>query len=126
VWTQAGRYDPGRACAEAWVLMLARSRGLDRLRKRPAATIEAAPEPATAADPGGGLQQQEEAARVSAALDYLPEEQREPIRLAFYHGMTHDPIARRLGVPLGTVKTRIRLGMIRLRDRVGRPAGVWV
>ena len=71
----------------------------------------------TATDPTAGLQATETAGRVSAALGGLPPEQATPLRLAFYDGLTHERIAARLGVPLGTVKTRIRLGMARLRDR---------
>ena len=67
---------------------------------------------------GTPLERQEQAAIVNSALACLPTEQREAIRLAFYEGFTHDQISRRLGLPLGTVKTRIRLGIIRLRDRL--------
>jgi RNA polymerase sigma-70 factor (ECF subfamily) len=124
VWHQAGRFDPVRGCAEAWVLLLARSRAIDRLRKRPAAPDAASPEPAGAPDPGRDLERGEEAGQVRAAVNGLPAEQRDLIRLAFFDGLTHTEIARRLGLPLGTVKTRIRLGMNRLRDRMARPAEV--
>jgi RNA polymerase sigma-70 factor (ECF subfamily) len=123
VWVQAGRFDPARASAEGWVLLLARSRAIDRLRRIRPAAGRPLPEPA-APNAGDPAEAKEEAGRATAALDRLPAEQRVPIRLAFFAGLTHDQIARRLNVPLGTVKTRIRLGMIRLRERVGREAEV--
>lgn len=123
VWTAAERYDPHRACAEAWVLMLARSRALDRLRRRRAAV--GAEEIPDAADPGpdptAAPELKDEADRLDRVLGTLPPDQQQPIVLAFYRGMTHEQIARHLSVPLGTVKTRIRLGLTRLRERITRP-----
>ena len=118
VWNQAGRFDPSRASPDGWVLMIARSRAGDRLRKRATAKTvgEPATEPTTTADPGEQLETADSAGRVSAALARIPPEQGELIRLAFYDGLTHEQIARTLGLPLGTVKTRIRLGMMRLRE----------
>ena len=123
VWTAAGRYDPGRGCGGVWVLMLARSRALDRLRRRQREVLPPVP-PTDGPDPAHLPELRDEAARLDAALGNLPPEQREPIALAFYRGMTHDQIARHLAVPLGTVKTRIRIGLGRLRDRFTRPSGV--
>lgn len=118
VWSNAARYDPQKCPPEGWVLMIARCRALDRLRRRRA--TQPAPDdlPDAATQPDSPLERQEDAAVVNAALAFLPHEQREAIRLAFYEGYTHDQISRRLGLPLGTVKTRIRLGIIRLRDRL--------
>lgn len=116
VWNQAGRFDPERSNVAGWVLMIARSRAGDRLRKR-AVAAEVAAEPAVSADPGERLERADDAGRLGAALRHLPAEQSDLIRLAFFDGLTHEQIARRLRLPLGTVKTRIRLGMIRLRDR---------
>lgn len=125
VWRSAGRYDPGRASAEAWLLMLARSRAVDRLRRRRAVGgSDDLPDVPTGPDPAELPELRDEGCRLATALGHLPPEQREPIALAFYRGMTHDQIARHLAVPLGTVKTRIRLGLTRLRDRIGRPTGV--
>jgi len=117
VWHQAERFDPARSVPLGWVLMIARSRATDRLRRRPPPACESMPDVSTAGDPTVGLQASETAGRISAALGRLPPEQALPIRLAFYEGLTHERIAARLGIPLGTVKTRIRLGMARLRDR---------
>lgn len=123
VWGSAGRYDPARSPADAWLLLIARSRAVDRLRKRAVPTVGEVPEPTTpAVDPTGELVHKEEAAQARTALDRLPPEQREPVCLAFYHGLTHEQVAARLGQPLGTVKTRIRLGLIRLRDLIAGPA----
>lgn len=118
VWNQAERFDPTRASPDGWVLMIARSRAGDRLRKRAASKLvaEGANEPSTTAHPGERAEVADDARRVSAALARIPPEQRDLIRLAFYDGLTHEQIARTLGLPLGTVKTRIRLGMMRLRD----------
>lgn len=124
VWNQADRFDPLRSAPDAWVLMIARSRAVDRLRKRSTVTTNEVPDPATEADPGAGLERAEDAGRLTGALGHLPPEQREPIRLAFFQGLTHEQIAAHLSIPLGTVKTRIRLGMIRLRDRIAGPSAV--
>jgi RNA polymerase sigma-70 factor, ECF subfamily len=118
VWHQAGRFDPVRGNPDGWALMIARSRAGDRLRKRAATKVVGEPpvEPATTAHPGERLEASDDAGRLSAALARIPPEQGDLIRLAFYDGLTHEQIARTLGLPLGTVKTRIRLGMMRLRD----------
>ena len=102
---------------EGWLLMLARSRALDRLRKRPTTSILAIPEAGLITEPNERLVQEEAAAAVHAGLADLPREQREAIALAFFEGCTHESIAELLGLPLGTVKTRIRLGILRLRER---------
>jgi RNA polymerase sigma-70 factor (ECF subfamily) len=120
VWAQAARFDPARSALDVWLLLIARSRALDRLRKRVAAPAAELPDRPAADDPAGGLERAEQAGQLRSALDGLPPEQRESIRLAFFHGLTHEQIARQLNLPLGTVKTRIRLGMHRLRDRLAR------
>jgi RNA polymerase sigma-70 factor (ECF subfamily) len=84
------------------------------------------PDPGWSDDPARGLEREEAAGRVRAAMDDLPAEQREAIGLAFFGGLTHEQVAARLGLPLGTVKTRIRLGMGRLRDRLAGPNPVGV
>src|SRR5205085_12271136 len=112
VWDRAATFDPRKGPPEGWVLMIARCRAVDRLRRRRPTADEAA-EPAADQPPGRELERREDAGRVTAALAGLPAEQAEAIRLAFFGGLTHDQVARTLGLPLGTVKTRIRLGMIR-------------
>jgi RNA polymerase sigma-70 factor (ECF subfamily) len=116
IWAKAASFDPGRSAPDVWIFLIGRSRALDRLRRLSAAPREGLERSAPDA-PDRGLERVEEAHQVQSALGHLPAEQREPIRLAFYHGLTHEQIARQLNVPLGTIKTRIRLGMGRLRDR---------
>ena len=120
VWSQAGRYEAQRSAPTAWLVLIARSRALDclRRRRRSDATCSAdAAAPAVAAeDSGGDLEREEGAHLTSRALAQLPEEQRGAIRLAFYNGLTHEQIAESQHVPLGTVKTRIRRGIMRLRE----------
>jgi RNA polymerase sigma-70 factor, ECF subfamily len=126
IWLEAGRYDPRRGSPEAWVVMRARTRAIDRLRaiRRREKTFvapgddsvtrssEPPPEnPGVAAETRG---------LVRSALDGLPEPQRRVVVMAFFEGLTHSEIASRLGEPLGTVKTRARLGLERLRSLMKR------
>jgi RNA polymerase sigma-70 factor (ECF subfamily) len=122
VWTQADRYDAARSSPRGWLLMLARSRALDRLRRREARRRReeesAEEEGRLAIEPEGTgrLEAAERQSRVSSALGVLSPEQRHCIELAFYEGLTHTQIAERLKAPLGTVKSRILLGMGKLRQ----------
>ena len=112
VWRQAGRYDPLRGRPEAWMCTMARTRALDRLRRRASRRED----PSEAAPPAAESPVPETALAVRAALGALSAEQRKAVELAYYEGMTQTEIARRLGEPLGTIKTRIRTGMVRLRE----------
>jgi RNA polymerase sigma-70 factor, ECF subfamily len=112
VWRQASRYDPGRGSPEAWVCTIARTRALDQLRRRAARREE----PAPAEQPASRGAVTEEALAVRKALDGLSGEQRRALELAYYEGLSQSEIARRLGEPLGTIKTRIRAAMMRLRE----------
>jgi RNA polymerase sigma-70 factor (ECF subfamily) len=122
VWRQAGRYDTARGTVAGWLVMLTRSRALDRLRQdrgEPAAAdIEAAS--AGVVDPEMTIDLRlvdaEQAAQVRAALEALPDNQRVPLELAYYEGLSQSAIAARLETPLGTVKTRMRQALLRLRD----------
>jgi RNA polymerase sigma-70 factor (ECF subfamily) len=117
VWRQASTFDPARGAALGWVLMIARSRALDHLRRqRATAALGDASEPLSFAEAAAALERDEASAHLRAALACLPDEQRSALRLAFYGGLTHAEVARRQGIPLGTAKTRIRLAMCRLRD----------
>jgi RNA polymerase sigma-70 factor (ECF subfamily) len=127
-WRTAERYDGRRGAGSTWLTMIARSRALDRLRaRRRSSDWTAAPGTASAlldeALPLGtevpdGPERAERSAAVSAALGALPSEQREAVELAFFGGLSHSEIAGRLAEPLGTVKTRIRLAMQKLRQRL--------
>lgn len=120
VWRQAAAYDAGRGSPLAWLATIARSRAIDRLRAgrqewQRARSLETVSQQST----GENL---EEAAYVTelrevvrGALGTLSAEQREALELAYYGGLSHSEIAERLGQPLGTIKTRIRLGMMKLR-----------
>ena len=96
--------------------MIARSRAVDRLRKKKLSTVDVLNVNPPANNDANDADLHDEAAKACTALNRLNCEQREPIRLAFFGGLTHTQIADRLGLPLGTVKTRIRQGMTRLRD----------
>ncbi len=129
-WRQAIRYDPGRGTVAAWLLTQTRSRAIDKLRSRRArpegAEVEGALEQQR--DPAAGADVEvvrlEQADAVRRALDGLPHPQRAALELAYYEGLTHVEIAERLEEPLGTVKTRIRQGLLRLRDALTTGGGV--
>jgi RNA polymerase sigma-70 factor, ECF subfamily len=124
VWRQASRYDETRGTVEAWLVMMARTRAIDRLRARrarpdSAATLadDSSTQPAAPiVDPGDALAAARDAKRIRDALRELPLLQRLAIELAYFEGLTQSQIADRLEEPLGTVKTRIRLGLLKLRD----------
>jgi RNA polymerase sigma-70 factor (ECF subfamily) len=125
MWDQAGRFDPARSTVEAWLVMIARSRALDRLRRK-SNTVPLSFDIAGLeldGSPLSNLERSDEAWRVLQGLKALPPDQSEAIQLAFYGGLTHNQIAQQLGIPVGTVKTRIRLGMIRLRTLLNSGQG---
>lgn len=114
-WRQRERFDVGRGSLQAWLCTMARTRALDRLRRVAARREEpedAAPSPSA---PPSTLDQM----TVRKALDVLSDGQRRAIELAYYEGLTQTEIAERLQEPLGTVKTRIRTGLLRLRESLG-------
>jgi RNA polymerase sigma-70 factor (ECF subfamily) len=118
VWRQVQRFDPDRGSAEAWLCTIARTRALDRLRRRTARRED----PGETAPGATAAPKTEEALAVRKALDGLSKEQRRALELAYYEGLTQTEIADRLGEPLGTVKTRIRTAMLRLREVLGPPS----
>jgi RNA polymerase sigma-70 factor (ECF subfamily) len=121
VWQEAPRYDPSRGSPIAWVLMRAKARAIDKLRsiRRREQTFVMPVNEAVARQDDGGMESPARVAEgrgfVENALARLPEAQRRVIELAFFEGLTQSEIAARLGEPLGTVKTRARLGLERLR-----------
>jgi RNA polymerase sigma-70 factor (ECF subfamily) len=124
VWRSAARFDPARGSAVTWVMTIAHRRAVDRVRSETAAAErEARAASAAAAVPvdevAEAVESSLEAERVSRCLDGLTELQRESITLAYYAGYTYPQVASALGVALGTVKTRIRDGLKRLRDCLG-------
>jgi RNA polymerase sigma-70 factor (ECF subfamily) len=124
VWRKAAQYDPARAAASAWVYTIARNLRIDRLRRDNRAKLFAlyeTIEPEEPERPDGSLDTAEGEARVRAALGELPEEQVRVVQLSFFEGRAHGDIAKLLGLPLGTVKSRLRLAMNRLRNLLGEP-----
>jgi RNA polymerase sigma-70 factor (ECF subfamily) len=121
IWRSAARFDPCRGSARSWLVTLARSRAVDRLRGaarrrekekslyevREVASLEASPE--------SGAILRERGRRARQALDALPARERQAIDLAFFSGLSHSEVAEELSEPLGTVKSRIRTGLQRLR-----------
>jgi RNA polymerase sigma-70 factor (ECF subfamily) len=119
VWRKADRFDPARATAAAWIFTVARNLRIDRLRRewRDTAGDGEIPEIADETEaPDIRLSGDQRDARVRAAMTRLSAEQARVIELSFFQDMPHAEIARALGLPLGTVKSRIRLAMTRLRD----------
>jgi RNA polymerase sigma-70 factor (ECF subfamily) len=119
VWSRAGQYDPGRSTPGVWLFLIARSRALDRLRQQRPRGEGTPQEPVTLAEPLESMERKETSQQVRAALAQLPDEQCRAITLAFFGGLTYEQVAQRLAVPVGTAKTRIRLGMRRLRHLLG-------
>lgn len=123
-WVRCSRFDPSLGSAATWVLMIARSRGIDAVRRKkglnarmtslaegPARALATGDSPTPASAPPQPM--------LRAALSALPPEQQTVIEMAFYRGLTRDQIAETLNIPVGTVKTRIRLGIRRLSEQGG-------
>ena len=122
VWRKADRYDSSKAAASTWIFTVARNLRIDALRKenRPSFDPEDPafiPEPETA--PDTALSLSENQALIKEAIADLSSEQAEVIRLAFYQDKSHGEIAEELSLPLGTVKSRLRLAMSKLRNTMG-------
>ncbi len=126
VWRRAGDFDERRGKPFTWLVTLARSRAIDRLRQLSArerlAAATAKEAPPEASDAALDAYRSEQKEIVAVALAELPEEQRHSLMLAYFEGLTQSEIAARLGAPLGTVKTRMRSGMIKLRELLGERA----
>ena len=120
IWRRAGDFDEARGRAFTWLVTLARSRAIDRLRalaSRGRTIAGAAAEvPNETADAVSEALKSEQGTVVRRALADLPEDQKRALYLAYFEGLTQSEIAARLGDPLGTVKTRMRSGMMKLRE----------
>lgn len=120
VWRRAADFDPSRGRAFTWLVTIARSRALDRLRAvgSRARVVDEATQtaPNEVGDAAADALRSEQASIVRRALAELPNEQRRTLLLAYFEGLTQTEIAERLGDPLGTVKTRMRLGLIKLKE----------
>lgn len=124
LWRTAARFDPGRGSATTWILTLAHRRAVDMVRREQASRdriqkVGRAQVERPADTIAEGVVMADEHAEVRAAMEHLTELQREAIELAWFDGYTYREVAAVLDVPLGTVKTRMRDGMIRLRDHLG-------
>ncbi|HUP42965.1 MAG TPA: sigma-70 family RNA polymerase sigma factor [Thermoanaerobaculia bacterium] len=121
LWNRADRYDPARSSVATWLALVTRSRAIDRLRNRSVVdrTHAAAQREADRIDESAAgaarVLHGERRRRVLAELENVPEEQRQVVELAFFGGLTQREIAQRIGIPLGTVKTRTLLAMKKLR-----------
>jgi RNA polymerase sigma-70 factor (ECF subfamily) len=127
VWGSASQFDPARGSEVAWLISIARSRAIDRLRSRRVRSERESDagreisirsgfvERSTGADQAIASQQR---TAVRSALADLPEAQRVALQLAYFEGLSQSEIAERLGEPLGTIKTRMQLGMKKLRERL--------
>jgi RNA polymerase sigma-70 factor, ECF subfamily len=133
VWSRADTYDARLGSPAAWVVRIARNRAIDRLRARQARADVNAPVPVADGDAGErelpshdtpetALQSTHAALAIRGAVAALPTAQRALIEAAFFEGYTHQELSVRFGVPLGTVKTRIRSGLVSLRVRLEQTA----
>jgi len=119
VWERAGTFDPSRGSPAAWITTMTRRLAIDKTRSRTfkargrEASIDVLP--SVASVDGGAAVLSAEANQVLEALNRLDEQYREVIRLSYYEGLSHSGIASRLGTPLGTVKSRLREGVVQLR-----------
>jgi RNA polymerase sigma-70 factor, ECF subfamily len=128
VWRSAKTFDPQRGKPMAWLFTIARSRVLDRLRKRQRqgkiteaiATATEIDFPTSSVDPFEDVEIAERRDLIRRALSTLPYEQRQAIEMAYYRGLSHQEIASATGISLGTIKTRIRLGLNKLRSAIDR------
>jgi RNA polymerase sigma-70 factor (ECF subfamily) len=123
-WRKASSYEPSRGAVSTWLLTIGRRRALDRLRAKARRREDSLTQegrvltemPSAAPDPSQNAEGAERRAYVLAALADLPEEQREVLELGYFQGLTQTEIANATGQPLGTVKTRMRLAMQKLRE----------
>jgi RNA polymerase sigma-70 factor (ECF subfamily) len=130
VWRKVSRYDVGRGTPVAWLVTLTRSRAIDRLRARAARASQKSTDSLDSASaaqvqdqgpsPFDAQADQEIRTLVGGAMASLPQAQQQALELAYYEGLSHAEIAARLNQPLGTVKTRIKLGMSKLRESLRR------
>jgi RNA polymerase sigma-70 factor (ECF subfamily) len=121
LWTHGHRYDPDRGSPELFVAVIARRRLIDRRRRaqrRPVTESMDGGEVLEVGGHDGGVETAVEAALAARAMDELRPEQREVLRLAVAEGLTHEEIAGRTGMPLGTVKAHARRGLLRIRKRL--------
>jgi RNA polymerase sigma-70 factor (ECF subfamily) len=125
IWEKAGRFDPALGKASSWAATLVRNRAIDRIRasqRRTRLAEAAGAEQAIAAEVTNSANEavhgHEKAMLIQSAIVELPAEQRRAIELAYFSGLTQDEISKKLNEPLGTIKARIRRGLLKLRDQL--------
>lgn len=118
LWRDASRFDRGRGSVGAWIMMTVRSRAIDRLRARKVREHRGdnAAEVTVAHDPSNEIHSAEQCRKVELALATLNNGERDLLRLAYFSDLSQSEIAERTSLPLGTVKSRMRTGLTRLRD----------
>ncbi len=120
VWNKAEQFNPARAAAQAWIFGIARNHKIDVMRRSRLPLPDCDPSEETLMPQADALIAAEESARaLRRAIETLPAEQVTILRLAFFEDLSHGEIERRLGVPLGTIKSRLRLAMTKLRRVLG-------
>ncbi len=123
VWKRSAEFAPTRGSVTTWVLTIARSRAIDRLRSRAVrartSLAVANEEPEPRPSPVEDVEQKVSRERIAVALAELPREQREALEMAYFEGLSQREIAERTGEPLGTIKTRVRLGVGKLAGLLG-------
>lgn len=122
VWNKAGLFNPDKAAPSTWIFAIARNKRIDRIRRETKPELdpeEPSLQPAAPDAADDDLMHGQRRTAVAAALAELPEDQRIVIQLSFMKGLSHGEIAAQLGLPLGTVKSRIRLAFGRLRNELG-------
>jgi RNA polymerase sigma-70 factor, ECF subfamily len=123
IWQRAGTFDPNRGGPISWTILIVRNKAIDRLRvrlrgERLQELVSVSSELAADKDDQSALEPllRERRVQVKSALATLPDEQREALHLAFFSGLTHQQIAEKIAAPLGTIKARIRRGLLQLRQ----------
>ena len=124
IWQSASRFDPNKGGASTWILTMTHRRAVDRVRASQSSRdrdvkVGIRDMPAEYDDVSESVETTIESERVAKAMSRLTELQRQAIQLSYYGGLTNSEVAETLKVPIGTIKTRIRDGMIRLRDELG-------
>jgi len=121
LWKQAPRFDPARGQVRSWLLTIVHHKAVDAVRRRAGQRERNLPEGAAdfiaaQGTPGERVEQTMDAEAVREAVRRIPEDQRRTVEMAYFMGMTHIEIAERMSVPLGTVKSRLRIGLEKMRE----------
>lgn len=124
IWKQAPRFDANRGQVRSWLLTIVHHRAVDVVRRRMSRPERALPDDASQiadhdAPPAAAAEMAMDARAVREAVSRIPEDQRRTVEMAYFEGLTHVEIAERMGVPLGTVKSRLRIALEKMREYLG-------